>query len=223
MKINVINILMLTFVAASLVSCKKDKQNFMKDCSFEVQADGTVNYAIEGGYKGSRKPGSTYNGKVYLVPIGNGRQLVDSAVVSPISGTFKMKGTAPRSGVYYVISDTTLWVASRIFAVKLFDGSLIVNSERDDLSVIGTGEIEGAPDGVVYVYHSSDTLSVVDAVRTGKNGIFNICTNCLSAHGEGYYSIRYKSEGRLIYSADSIFLSDTATVRLYGKWNGDKR
>ena len=223
MKINVINIIMMTFVAVLLVSCKEAKRNYLKDYSFEVQADGTVKYTIEGGYKGSRKPGSTYNGKVYLVPINNGRQRVDSAVVSPISGTFKMKGTAPRSGVYYVISDTALWAASRIFAVKLFDGSLIVNSERDDLSVIGTGEIEGAPDGVVYVYHSSDTVHPVDAIATYPIGGFRFNVSCLSKYGAGYYSVRYKSEGRLIYSVDSVFLSDTAAVKLYGKWNGDKR
>ncbi|MBP5668122.1 MAG: hypothetical protein J6X32_08250 [Salinivirgaceae bacterium] len=217
MKINVIKIAMVAFALASLVSCKNEGNN-LKECSFEVQPDGSVKYAIEGSIK--RRNGTEFNGKVYLVPISNGRQLVDSTEVWPISSTFRMEGTVPRQGVYCVISDTALWVVSRIFTVKLFNGSLIENTARDNAMTIATGEIEGAPDGVVYIYQSSDTLRLLGSVRAVNNGFFTIGMSSFVFSGADYYSLRYKSEGRLIFAADSVFLSDSTNVRIYGKWNG---
>ncbi|MBR4620339.1 MAG: hypothetical protein IKO46_05100 [Salinivirgaceae bacterium] len=217
MKINVIKIAMVAFALASLVSCKNEGNN-LKECSFEVQADGSVKYAIEGSIK--RRNGTEFNGKVYLVPISNGRQLVDSTEVWPISSTFRMEGTVPRQGVYCVISDTALWVVSRIFTLKLFNGSLIENTARDNATTIATGEIEGAPDGVVYIYQSSDTLRLLGSVRAVNNGFFTIGMSSFVFSGADYYSLRYKSEGRLIFAADSVFLSDSTNVRIYGKWNG---
>lgn len=217
MKINVIKIAMVAFALASLVSCKNEGNN-LKECSFEVQSDGSVKYAIEGSIK--RRNGTEFNGKVYLVPISNGRQLVDSAEVWPISSTFRMEGTVPRQGVYCVISDTALWVVSRIFTLKLFNGSLIENTARDNATTIATGEIEGAPDGVVYIYHSSDTLRLLGSVRAVNDGFFTIGMNSFIFSGADYYSLRYKSEGRLIFAADSVFLSDSTNVRIYGKWDG---
>ncbi len=217
MKINVIKIAMVAFALASLVSCKNEGNN-LKECSFEVQADGSVKYAIEGSIK--RRAGTNFNGKVYLVPISNGRQLVDSVEVWPISSTFRMEGTVPRQGVYCVISDTALWVVSRIFTVKLFNGSLIENTARDNATTIATGEIEGAPDGVVYIYHSSDTQRLLGSVRAVNNGFFTIGMSSFVFSGADYYSLRYKSEGRLIFAADSVFLSDSTNVRIYGKWDG---
>ncbi len=217
MKINVIKIAMVAFALASLVSCKNEGNN-LKECSFEVQPDGSVKYTIEGSFK--RRNGTEFNGKVYLVPISNGRQLVDSAEVWPISSTFRMEGTVPRQGVYCVISDTALWVVSRIFTVKLFNGSLIENTARDNATTIATGEIEGAPDGVVYIYHSSDTLRLLGSVRAVNNGFFTIGMSSFVFSGADYYSLRYKSEGRLIFAADSVFLSDSTNVRIYGKWDG---
>ncbi len=217
MKINVIKIAMVAFALASLVSCKNEGNN-LKECSFEVQSDGSVKYAIEGSIK--RRNGTEFNGKVYLVPISNGRQLVDSVEVWPISSTFRMEGTVPRQGVYCVISDTALWVVSRIFTVKLFNGSLIENTARDNATTIATGEIEGAPDGVVYIYHSSDTQRLLGSVRAVNNGFFTIGMSSFVFSGADYYSLRYKSEGRLIFAADSVFLSDSTNVRIYGKWDG---
>ena len=217
MKINVIKIAMVAFALASLVSCKNEGNN-LKECSFEVQPDGSVKYAIEGSIK--RRNGTEFNGKVYLVPISNGRQLVDSVEVWPISGTFKMEGTAPRQGVYRVISDTALWAVSGLFTVKLFDGSLIENTARDNATTIATGEIEGAPDGVVYIYQSSDTLRLLGSVRAVNGGFFTIGMSSFIFSGADYYSLRYKSEGRLIFAADSVFLSDSTNVRIYGKWDG---
>lgn len=219
MKINVIKIAMVAFALASLVSCKNEGNN-LKECSFEVQSDGSVKYAIEGSIK--RRNGTEFNGKVYLVPISNGRQLVDSAEVWPISSTFRMEGTVPRQGVYCVISDTALWVVSRIFTLKLFNGSLIENTARDNATTIATGEIEGAPDGVVYIYHSSDTLRLLGSVRAVNGGFFTIGMSSFVFSGADYYSLRYKSEGRLIFAADSVFLSDSTNVRIYGKWDGGK-
>lgn len=221
MKINVIKIAVLAFAVASLASCKKEGTN-LKKSSFEVQADGSVKYTIEGSFKGSQRNGAEFSGKVYLVPISNGRQLVDSADVWPISGTFRMEGTVPRQGVYCVISDTALWVPSRIFTLKLFNGSLIENTARDNATTIATGEIEGAPDGVVYIYQSSDTLRLLGSVRAVNNGFFTIGMSSFIFSGADYYSLRYKSEGRLIFAADSVFLSDSTNVRIYGKWDGGK-
>lgn len=217
MKINIIKVAILVFALSLLASCKNESNN-LKECSFEVQADGSVKYAIEGSIK--RRAGTNFNGKVYLVPISNGRQLVDSVEVWPISGTFRMEGTVPRQGVYRVISDTALWAVSGLFTVKLFDGSLIENTARDNATTIATGEIEGAPDGVVYIYHSSDTLRLLGSVRAVNNGFFTIGMSSFVFSGADYYSLRYKSEGRLIFAADSVFLSDSTNVRIYGKWDG---
>ena len=217
MKINIIKVAILVFALSLLASCKNESNN-LKECSFEVQADGSVKYAIEGSIK--RRAGTNFNGKVYLVPISNGRQLVDSAEVWPISSTFRMEGTVPRQGVYCVISDTALWVVSRIFTVKLFNGSLIENTARDNATTIATGEIEGAPDGVVYIYQSSDTLRLLGSVRAVNNGFFTIGMSSFIFSGADYYSLRYKSEGCLIFAADSVFLSDSTNVRIYGTWDG---
>lgn len=222
MKIKVLKLITLMCAALQMVPALAAKSQtrtvgWLTDYKFDVQPDGSVKYTIEGGT-------DKHNRMVYLVPISNMQQRVDSAVVSPISGTFKMKGTVAKQGVYYVIyNDKTDVARGRIFTVKLFNDSFISGVQKEASWDIGTGEIEGAPEGVVYVYHSSDTVHPVDAIATYPVGGFRFNASCLWKYGAGYYSVRYKSEGRLIYSADSVFLSDTTAVKLYGKWNGGKR
>lgn len=214
MKINVIRIAMLVFAATLMVSCKNTIRNgsYLKDYKFEVQPDGSVNYTIEGGsYKRLRM--------VYLVPISKER-IIDSAVVWPISGMYKFEGTLPRQGVYIVLSDTAGYKYSNAFhmaTIKLFNDSFTMVSEMDRLWEVCKGDIEGAPSGAVYVYHVSDTVNPVYACKA--HGGFTVSRPFWM--GSGYYSIRYKSEGRLIYAADSIYLCDSSLVNLYGKYKGN--
>ena len=215
MKIKVLKLITLACAALMMVSAPAAKSQtrtigWLKDYKFDVQPDGSVKYTIEGGT-------DKHNYMVYLVPVNNMRQRVDSAIVSPISGTFKMQGTVAKQGVYYVIYNDKIDVArGQIFSVKLFNDSFITEMPKEVYGGIGGGEIEGAPKGVVYVYHSSDTVHPVDAIAS--SGGFYLYGSCLSKYGAGYYSVRYKSEGRLIYSADSVFLCDSMRVNLYGKY-----
>ncbi len=219
MKINVINVVILAFAAAIMVSCQNTIQNnssYLKYYKFEVQPDGSVNYTIEGGsYKRLRM--------VYLVPI-NKERIIDSAAVWPISGQYKFEGTLPRQGVYIVLSDTSGYKYSNAYhmsTLKLFNDSFTQVSQKDGkIWDVCRGEIERAPSGAVYVYHASDTSKPVYAYRA-KDGFFGIGEQCLWTYGAGYYSIRYKSEGRLIYAADSIYLCDSSLVNLYGKYKGN--
>ena len=213
MKINVIRIAMLVFAATLMVSCKNATRNgsYLKDYKFEVQSDGSVNYTIEGGADKRMR-------MVYLIPNFNRRQIIDSAAIWPISGTFKLEGTVPRQGIYSIITDTTVRGYS-IANVKLYNDSFSAVSEKDYPGDIGRVEIEGAPSGVVYIYHVSDTVNPVYAY-TAYMGTCSIFRNFLAVHGD-YYSIRYKSEGRLIYAADSIYLCDSLAARLYGKYKGN--
>lgn len=223
MKISVINVVVLAFAAAIMVSCQRQPRycynEYPHDYKFEIQPDGSVNYTIEG---------ETYKHKrmVYLVPF-NKERIIDSAVVWPISGKYKFEGTLPRQGVYIVLSDTAGYKYSNSYymaTLKIFNDSFTLVSEREKKDgVIGQvchGDIEGAPSGAVYVYHASDTANPVYANRT-NDGRFGISEQCLWTYGAGYYSIRYKSEGRLIYAADSIYLCDSSLVNLYGKYKGN--
>ena len=67
MKINVIKIAVLAFAVASLASCKNEGTN-LKECSFEVQPDGSVKYTIEGSFKGSQRNGEAADSPVCRPP-----------------------------------------------------------------------------------------------------------------------------------------------------------
>lgn len=114
MKIKVLKLITLACAALMMVSAPAAKSQtrtigWLKDYKFDVQPDGSVKYTIEGGT-------DKHNYMVYLVPISNMQQRVDSAIVSPISGTFKMQGTVAKQGVYYVIYNDKIDVArGRIF------------------------------------------------------------------------------------------------------------